>query len=705
MRTRRAVFDDLQKQGWWGGLRRTPGLKLMSSIQLIFLASVFALHLVRRDGLLDGIFLEHGLSVLCEDEPERKDYDIPAGKMANASNGPESGLKEVVKASTPSEDTAGGRGGRDAGTIGVSKSPSGPVSEHLKDSPYDLHIGDDFDWTTADGRFVRLPLPDGGLPDGKTSSTSSSSLNGPPPADRRDGTTDALLTTRLNEQRVLDRYVWARPAGPGPGGGDAAATEQTAAGPAGNCHDPSQPCVAHCVLGFASDLELGTAKAIRWRAVERSSTNHVTFAVFVLSGQTQIGLEGAGDAEGNLPGDAGKVRNSRPGVVVENPGEEWKTDLAAKLTALGADRFVGVVEDCDSRECVASQQVICPAKEWGGAGRGGRGWPTGGPYWTAEQNRTGLVSFMSVRAQHGRFASCLQLVEQWETEHKKRFDWVVKHRADTFYHRPWPRMVDLKFPKPWEGQHEHLPAAKNNHETATNTIPLPLLTREWSPHWGGIDVLFVAERSIVAVLIARLALDFRCHHFSDAQVLKDGLPLTPTSGCAGVPSGECVLAAWLLFHNVSILSFPWGFNPPGVKPAIRLYECRKFVLTKDDSCPADWDETTKQNIMCSNWRMAGEIAPPVELWRQNVGDGGGGGAGSCRPGYCQVVPEKGVCKAGACYELTGGTKKSSLQGGAPFREEVPTKLVCDGDKEATFLVGRLARSDPCVRGRGSTACT
>lgn len=192
------------------------------------------------------------------------------------------------------------------------------------------------------------------------------------------------------------------------------------------CQNKTEPCIASCVLGHAGDYhDFGSLKTLRYKFAARATVagNHATFAVFVTSGLDKKKL----DTPGSAGGDPGHSRMERR--AVRDPAV-----LKNFMRTLNVDRAVGVEEEYADVDVNASVQIVCRAKEWGVAVGG-----TGFPPMTETQKKTGLVSFASARAQHGRFATCMAMVEQWERDFGMRFDWVVKHRPDNYAPRPGPR--------------------------------------------------------------------------------------------------------------------------------------------------------------------------------------------------------------------------------------------------------------------------
>ena len=381
------------------------------------------------------------------------------------------------------------------------------------------------------------------------------------------------------------------------------------------------------------------------------SSWYAIFAVLVTSGLEATAIRSGKD------GDAGFSREGRKSL------DNWEESLLVNMEVLGAERAVAVAESCgedggennnmDAIDCNASMQVVCRADSWGSESGVAGGYPlTGHALATSKQQKSGLVAFASVRAQHGRFASCMQMVERWERDFGITFDWVVKHRADGYAFRPWPRLKDLELDPRYQcvqerdlpyykragllgphfdggDHHSGFPSAggqrsrpsrggrssrnKGDERSSRNKrkdssrrktssaqeellalrsrtprilsprqppsskIPpkspfdklisnrfpspernnpprtLPLVGNPWGVAFGGIDWIFVAPRRVVAPLVARLATSFGCHHFTEPEVVER---------CKGAPGSECVLATWLSFHGVSLVTLPWRVEKP-----------------------------------------------------------------------------------------------------------------------------------------------
>lgn len=279
----------------------------------------------------------------------------------------------------------------------------------FKGGPYDLTGG--ADWNSAVQKLV--PLPTRRKATRRRAEAETAAL---PPQ-------DPSYLSRFNQQQIKSKRIWAQQS--------FADVQKRRV-----CGVDNEPCVAHCVAGHADDFIAAHSVPIRHRGIERTAIpqHRVVFAVIVSSGLGGIatGKPNPSDAK---DGDVGFVRVQRYPIKDD-------ARLVDNFGILGADRAVVVEEDCASQECNASLHVVCRSKEWGREGGLSGGFPPSTPL----QAQTNLVSFSAARAQHGRFATCMQMVERWESDFGITFDWVVKHRPDDYYTAVWPRFKDVALP-------------------------------------------------------------------------------------------------------------------------------------------------------------------------------------------------------------------------------------------------------------------
>lgn len=185
--------------------------------------------------------------------------------------------------------------------------------------------------------------------------------------------------------------------------------------------------------------------------------------------------------------------------------------------------------------------------------------------------------------------------------------------------------------------------------------PPPLMAHPWAQMYGGIDWYFAAARTFVAPLLARLPTDFRCHHFTDAQVISPS-----PEGCAGAPGSECVLTQWMSYHGVSMVRFPWSLEVPG-----------KFCGAP---CPTRWDAADPVAMLCGRFAKEEpercESGPCNQVLSEDKWEGDLG----------PLVPHK-TSRAFSSVVLGADVARVFSEVVDPFADVElgePTRMVCDG---------------------------
>jgi hypothetical protein len=280
------------------------------------------------------------------------------------------------------------------------------------------------------------------------------------------------------------------------------------------------PCVAHCIAGQPRDMihVKGLWKSIKYRLFEQFSHNPVIFALLAMGAEK---MESAREEGGE-----GYVRQQQESVDDE--------DVRPSLEFLGVDRALLLREACTTGSCLQEGlRLKCDAKKLGNPN----------PF----DEKTGKYTNMC-EIQVSRFRDALELVRDYEDEHKMKFDWVTRPRPDVYFTRPVAPVTMLD----------------------TNSVHVS----PWAAcGFGGMDWFYAMPRKF-ADTYAEFSTGVSCDdYFTDANIA------TQCNKCLGC---ECWQAAWMMKKNLTFTKLPWQWFIPG-----------KFC---GDDCPADWEATAK-NIM------------------------------------------------------------------------------------------------------------
>jgi len=316
--------------------------------------------------------------------------------------------------------------------------------------------------------------------------------------------------------------------------------------PGVHVHKCGRPCVAHCIAGQPREMIhfKGLWKSMKHRLFEQFSESPVVFALLAMGAVSPpVSDSGAPVVEGT----AGFVRTPQ--------GEVSNEDMLPSLTYLGVDRALLLREACTTGECLAKGlKLNCRASELG--------------IKALVDKKTGMYSNLC-ELQVSRFRDALELVRDYEEEHKMRFDWVTRPRPDVFFTRP---------------------------VTPASTLdPNSAHVSPWAQcGYGGMDWFYALPRK----------------HADTVALFSNGVPCSDyksrpeiAATCDSCPGCECWLAAWMFAKNVPFVKLPWQWFTPA-----------KFCGAAD--CPADWD-VTAQSILGLDSRVAHEPckkSKDLSLW-------------------------------------------------------------------------------------------
>lgn len=285
-------------------------------------------------------------------------------------------------------------------------------------------------------------------------------------------------------------------------------------------HKCGSPCVAHCVVG---------------------QPRHVVTAA---SGRS---------AEENLQHYWGSAKQHAFGAFSEDPvvfsvlsiseeaGPECRhgqsamhlDQLESALEFLNASRVLLVNDTCKTASCFRSKSRI-------GDCRNNETQETIVQAPKRRKNRRSMYSgdmchdsgdiYYSCDIQVGRVKQCMDLVEEYETEHHMKFDWVMRHRPDFVWSGPAVSVSSLDSEKvhmfPW------------HHNRC----------------YGAFDWFYAMPRKHAAT-IARFKDEITCEHAVqvpswDALHKKPAQCVSSRLGCEGY------LASWMHSQNVSFAELP-----------------------------------------------------------------------------------------------------------------------------------------------------
>lgn len=258
----------------------------------------------------------------------------------------------------------------------------------------------------------------------------------------------------------------------------------------GGHHECGSPCVAHCIAGQPREFisTPGLRKALKHRVFQKFSAKPVVFAVFVTS------------AYHNAQ-QASEIRDGLDGYA-RTQVEEIRNDSLATLVAgmeeVGVQRALLLNESCHDPSCMENPQLQCDAQDLG--------------LRQGFDNRDGRLHHIC-DVQFKRFQSCMTLVEEYEQEHRMKFDWVTRNRPDVYWLKPIVSASQL--------------------EHRTYVTP-------WNVAYGAIDWFFALPRGD-ADIFAKFADEASCSQLHHPHILPN---CKMSLGC------ECWMASWLYQNEV-----------------------------------------------------------------------------------------------------------------------------------------------------------